>query len=58
MPLKKADYPPIVIKFTDRLAYYNAFNEYHVKHNLSALEKLFAGYINKWLDTYLAMPQD
>ena len=30
----KAGYPPIDIKFTDRIAYYNAFDEYHVKHNL------------------------
>ncbi|MCD8100537.1 MAG: Fic family protein [Oscillospiraceae bacterium] len=49
----KAGYPPIDIKFTDRVAYYNAFNEYHVKHNLSAMENLFAGYINARLDMYL-----
>lgn len=48
----------IDIKFTDRLAYYNAFDEYHVKHNLSAMEKLFAGYINERLDMYLAMLQE
>lgn len=46
-------YPPIDIKFTDRVAYYNAFDEYHVKHNLSAMEILFAGYVNSRLDTYL-----
>ncbi|MCC8048723.1 MAG: Fic family protein [Oscillospiraceae bacterium] len=49
----KAGYPPIDIKFTDRVAYYNAFDEYHVKHNLSAMENLFAGYINARLDMYL-----
>ena len=32
-----AGYPPIDIKFTDRLAYYNAFDEYYVSHNLSAM---------------------
>ena len=53
-----AGYPPIDIKFTDRLAYYNAFDEYHVKHNLSAMEKLFDRYINERLDMYLAMLQD
>ena len=58
LELMKAGYPPIDIKFTDRLAYYNAFDEYHVKHNLSAMEKLFAGYINERLDMYLAMLQD
>ena len=28
------------------------------KHDLSAMENLFAGYINEWLDMYLAMLQD
>ena len=40
------------------IAYYNAFDEYHVKHNLSAMENLFAGYINARLDMYLDMLQD
>lgn len=55
LELMKAGYPPIDIKFTDRIAYYNAFEEYHVKHNLNAMEKLFAGYVNARLDSYLAM---
>ena len=58
LELMKAGYPPIDIKFTDRITYYNAFDEYHVKHNLSAMEKLFAGYINARLDTYLKILQD
>ena len=58
LELMKAGYPPIDIKFTDRIAYYNAFDEYHVKGNLSAMEKLFAGYVNARLDQYLAMLQD
>ncbi len=53
LELMKAGYPPIDIKFTDRVAYYNAFDEYHVKHNISDMENLFAGYINARLDTYL-----
>lgn len=53
LELMKAGYPPIDIKFTDRISYYNAFDEYHVKHNLSAMEKLFAEYINARLDAYL-----
>lgn len=57
LELMKAGYPPIDIKFTDRIAYYNAFDEYHVKHNLSAMEGLFAGYINARLDMYLKMLQ-
>jgi Fic family protein len=53
LELMKAGYPPIDIKFTDRAAYYNAFDAYHVKHDLSAMESLFAGYINDRLDVYL-----
>lgn len=55
LELMKAGYPPIDIKFADRIAYYNAFDEYYVKHNLSAMEKLFAGYVNERLDIYLKM---
>ena len=58
LELMKAGFPPIDIKFTDRLVYYNAFDEYYVKHNLSAMEKLFAGYINQRLDLYLSMLQE
>lgn len=58
LELMKEGYPPIDIKFTDRLAYYNAFDEYHVNHNLSAMEKLFADYINERLDIYLNILQD
>ena len=38
-----------------RMAYYNAFDEYHVKNNLSAMENLFAKYINERLDIYLSV---
>lgn len=55
LELMKAGYPPIDIKFTDRVAYYNAFDEYHVKHNLNAMEKLFARYVNVRLDNYLTI---
>ena len=58
LKLMKAGYPPIDIKFTDRIAYYNAFDEYHVKHNLKAMESLFAKYINERLDIYLKMLQN
>ncbi len=53
LELMKAGYPPIVIKFTDRAAYYKAFDEYYAKHTLFEMESLFAGYINARLDTYL-----
>ena len=58
LELMKAGYPPIDIKFTDRAAYYNAFDAYHVKHDLSAMEGLFAEYINAALDTYLKILQE
>ncbi|MBQ8690623.1 MAG: Fic family protein [Phascolarctobacterium sp.] len=58
LELMKAGYPPIDIKFTDRIAYYNAFDEYHVKYNLSAMENLLAGYVNARLDMYLDMLKD
>ncbi len=58
LELMKAGYPPIDIKFTDRMAYYNAFDTYHTKHDLSAMEKLFATYLNKRLDIYLKMLQE
>jgi hypothetical protein len=35
------------------LAYYNAFDEYHVRGKLSTMENLFAGYIEARLDRYL-----
>lgn len=47
--------PPDAAKLTDRLAYYDAFDEYYVKHNLSAMEKRFARYLEERLDAYLEM---
>ena len=58
LELMKAGYPPIDIKFTDRMAYYNSFDSYHVDGDLSAMEKLFARYVNERLDQYLTMLQD
>ncbi|MBD5444822.1 MAG: Fic family protein [Lachnospiraceae bacterium] len=58
LELMKAGYPPIDIKFADRISYYNAFDEYYIKHNLGALEKLFAGYVNARLNSYLMMLEE
>ena len=58
LELMKAGFPPIDIKFTDRAAYYNAFDEYHIKHNLSSMENLFARYVSERLDMYLEMLSD
>ena len=53
LELMKEGYPPVDIKFTDRKRYYDAFESYHVKKDLSAMTKLFAEYINARLDEYL-----
>lgn len=55
LELMKAGYPPIDIKFTDRMKYYKAFDEYHVNGNLSAMADLFAKYLNQRLDLYLSI---
>lgn len=55
LELMKEGHPPIDIKYADRLAYYEAFDAYHIKHDLSAMERLFAGYVNERLDAYLSM---
>lgn len=55
LELMKAGYPPIDIKFTDRLKYYEAFDEYHAKHNVSTMANMFARYLNQRLDLYLSI---
>lgn len=55
LELMKAGYPPIDIKFTDRVAYYNAFDEYHTKNNLAPMTNLFARYVDERLESYLKM---
>lgn len=55
LELMKAGYPPIDIKFSDRIVYYNAFDAYHVNNNLGVMVKLFASYVNTRLDSYLSM---
>ncbi|MCK9525040.1 MAG: Fic family protein [Limnochordia bacterium] len=53
--LMKEGFPPINIKFTDRIAYYDAFDEYEERQKPTAMAKLFAKYLNERLDIYLAM---
>ena len=55
LELMKSGFPPIDIKFSDRTAYYNAFDEYHKNNKLSAMENLFAKYINEQIDRYLSI---
>ncbi|MBO7275488.1 MAG: Fic family protein [Clostridia bacterium] len=55
LELMKAGFPPIDIKFTDRRAYYDAFDAYHIRGDIKPMEKLFAQYLNARLDQYLSM---
>ena len=55
LELMKSGYPPIDIKFSDRLKYYESFDEYHTKHNISAMADMFARYLNNRLDLYLSI---
>ena len=56
--LMKAGYPPIDIKFTDRAKYYNTFDGYYTKNDITAMENLFAEYVNERLDTYLSILEE
>ena len=55
LELMKFGYPPIDIKFTDRKRYYEAFDAYNLKKDLSKMTALFADYLNKRLDKYLGI---
>ena len=55
LELMKVGHLPIDIKFTDRLKYYDAFDEYHVRHNISAMADMFARYLNQRLNLYLSI---
>lgn len=58
LELMKAGYPPIDIKFTDRVNYYKAFDDYHLNKSVSAMANMFARYINQRLDLYLSILED
>lgn len=57
LELMKAGYPPIDIKYADRKQYYDAFDSYHLGKNSSAMELLFARYLDERLTRYLEMLQ-
>ena len=50
LELMKNGYPPIDIKYSDRKRYYDAFDEYHENKNISAMENLFAEYVDERLN--------
>ena len=53
LELMKLGYPPIDIKFTDRKAYYNAFDSYSETGLSKAMFKLFAKYLTERLRRYI-----
>ena len=53
LELMKLGYPPIDIKFTDRTAYYNAFESYAETGFPKAMFKLFAKYLTQRLRRYI-----
>ena len=53
LDLIRNGYPPINVKFTERKRYYDAFDAYHVRGDLSEMAKLFGEYLNARLDEYL-----
>lgn len=52
LELMKMGYPPIDIKYKDRMAYYNAFDAYHTGGDLVPMAKLFGKYLVERLETY------
>lgn len=55
LELMKAGYPPIDIKYADRIKYYDAFDQYHTGKGTRAMELLFARYIDERLTKYLQL---
>ena len=55
LELMKLGYPPIDIKYIDRMAYYAAFDSYHTKGDLGPMINLFSKYIYERLEFYLSL---
>ena len=55
LELMKLGYPPIDIKFIDRISYYDAFDAYHIKHNLKPMSNLFGRYLAERLAKYISI---
>lgn len=55
LELMKLGYPPIDIKFSDREAYYDAFDSYHVKKDLKPMINLFSKYLLERLQKYISI---
>lgn len=55
LELIKLGYPPIDIKYKDRMAYYDAFDAYHTKGNLEPMCSLFGKYLFERLNKYISI---
>ncbi|MFA5485521.1 MAG: Fic family protein [Bacilli bacterium] len=55
LELMKKGYPPIGINITDKLRYYKAFDEFHLKGDISVMTDIIATYLNQRLDFYLSI---
>lgn len=55
LELMKLGYPPIDIKFSDRKAYYDAFDSYHLKHDVKPMVTLFSKYLLERLKKYVSI---
>lgn len=53
LELMKLGYPPIDIKFNDRMAYYDAFDSYHIRGDLKPMAKLFGRYLYERMNKYI-----
>ncbi len=53
MELTKLGYPPIDIKFADRMEYYDAFDKYHTKNDIKPMVSLFSKYLYERLIKYI-----
>ena len=55
LELMKLGYPPINIKFSDRKAYYEAFDSYHIKGDIKPMVSLFSKYLLDRLQKYISI---
>lgn len=55
LELMKLGYPPIDIKFIDRISYYDAFDAYHIKRDLKPMSNLFGRYLAERLAKYISI---
>ncbi len=55
LELMKNGYPPIDIKFSDRLKYYKAFEKYNKNGDIIPMQNLFSKYIDSRLNMYLSI---